>query len=660
MLAPSLPREAHAAARRGGMLVMTIIPEPSSLVSAFNTAAPLTVVSPKMLEGLLTYAADLSPRPHLATAWTVAPDGRTVAFTLREGVKWHDGADFTSADVAFSLFDLLKRYHPRGRATFAALDSVETPDARTVILRLAHPAPAMMSALSGSESPILPKHIYGSGDPLTNPANTAPIGTGPFRFVSWKRGDAITLARNPSYWDAGKPYLDGIVVKTYSDASARAAAFETGELQLASTTPVPLSEVDRFRRNKACKVAETGDEMNNTIDFLGFNLRRAALGKPEIRHAMSAAINRDSMIASVWYGLASKLDSPVPPVVPQFRAPGLAAPVFDPKGANAALDAAGFPRGAGNMRFKLTLDLPMINDVYQREAEFLRRSWRGIGVDVEIRISDVPAYIRRVFGEYDFDLTLFPGSATNDPTIGLQRFYWSKAAAKGAPFVNAWNYSDPEMDAVLEAASVEVDPDKRRALFIRFQQIAMRDIPLLPLALPLNITVAAAGLNDFMSGGGGDSRSACGCVVRGVRGEGGARDVDDTGLAAATRNGITHGRDACSPRHGYIPSVTRRRHRAQTIPVRVIAGPPAATTPPPGLVPPASGGGLGRSSGFGEGAVRLSRSRRTATGRSLQILERCLCAGGFGAVFASISPGCPGGAVHGAAVCHARGVAGLC
>ena len=497
------PSPAHAAPRRGGTLVMTIIPEPSSMVSAFNTAAPLTVVSPKMVEGLLTYDADLNPRPHLATSWTIAPDGRTVTFKLRQGVKWQDGQDFSSADVAFSLLNLLKKFHPRGRATFASLDGIDTPDAATVILHLTRPAPAIMSALSGSESPILPKHLYETGDPLTNPANNAPVGTGPFRFAEWKRGNYIALERNPTYWDEGKPFLDRIVIKTYGDASARAAAFETGELQLASTTPVPLSEVDRFRKNKAFKVDDTGDELNNSMDLLGFNLRRPALAKVEVRRALSAAINRDAMIASVWYGLATPLNSPVPAVVPQFHAKNLPPPVFDPKQANALLDQAGFPRGSGNMRFKLMLDVPTISDVYQREAEFLRQSFRLIGVDVEIRISDVPSFIKRVFTDYDFDMTLFPGSATNDPTIGLQRFYLSTAAVKGVPFVNAWGYSDPEMDGVLEAAAVEIDPDKRRAFFVRFQEIAMRDLPLLPLALPRNITIAAAKLQDYMNSGEG-------------------------------------------------------------------------------------------------------------------------------------------------------------
>lgn len=492
-----------SAAHRGGTLVMTIIPEPSSMVSAFNTAAPLTVVSPKIVEGLLTYDTGLAPQPLLATSWTVAPDGRSITFRLRGGVKWHDGQDFTSADVAFTFVELLKKYHPRGRSTFAALDAVETPDPLTAVFRLSHPAPALMSALSGSESPVLPKHLYETGDPLTNPANNAPIGTGPFRFGEWKRGNTISLERNEGYWDAGKPYLDRIVVKTYNDANARAAAFETGELELASTTPVPLSQVDGFRHEPGFTLTSRGDEMNNSMDLLGFNLRRPALAKPEVRQALRQAINRDVMIRTVWYGLAMPLDSPVPPTVPQFHADGLAQPPFDPRAANAALDAAGFPRGEGNMRFKLTLDLPTISDVYGREAEFLRQSFRQVGVDVEIRVSDVPAYIRRVFGEYDFDITLFPGSSTNDPTIGLQRFYWSKAAAQGAPFVNAWGYANPEMDAVLEAAAVEIDPGRRREQFARFQQIAMRDLPILPLALPNNITIASAKVKDFMIGGEG-------------------------------------------------------------------------------------------------------------------------------------------------------------
>ena len=191
------------APKRGGTLVMSIIPEPPTLVSAFNTAAPLTLISPKFFEGLVSYDFDVNPSPLLATAWSVAADGLSISFTLRQGVTWNDGKPFSSADVAFTVMELLKKFHPRGRGTLAPVTAVDTPDAHTAIFRLSRPAPAIMSALSSSEAPMLPKHIYEGSDPLANPRNNNPVGTGPFRLVQWQRGNFIELERNPAYWDAG-------------------------------------------------------------------------------------------------------------------------------------------------------------------------------------------------------------------------------------------------------------------------------------------------------------------------------------------------------------------------------------------------------------------------------------------------------------------------
>ena len=104
---------------RGGTLTMIVQPEPPVLVSAFNSAAPIGVVSTKILEGLLTYDFDMTPKPVLAETWKVSPDGKSILFNLRKGVKWHDGKDFTSADVQFSVMKVWKELHPRGRSTFA-------------------------------------------------------------------------------------------------------------------------------------------------------------------------------------------------------------------------------------------------------------------------------------------------------------------------------------------------------------------------------------------------------------------------------------------------------------------------------------------------------------------------------------------------------------
>ena len=152
---------------------MTLHPEPPMLVSALTAALPTYVVSPKMIEGLVTYDFDFNLKPALATSWKVSGDGKEITFNLRRGVKWHDGKDFTASDVVFSI-NVLKERHPRGRTTYANVTAIETPDSHTVVLKLSKPAPYMMNALAAPEAPIMPKHVYGEGDISTNPANKRP------------------------------------------------------------------------------------------------------------------------------------------------------------------------------------------------------------------------------------------------------------------------------------------------------------------------------------------------------------------------------------------------------------------------------------------------------------------------------------------------------
>ncbi len=494
-----LPRGGFAQTS-GGAAVMTISPEPNAMVSAFNSASPVAVISGKMIEGLVEYDFDLQPKPALATAWEIAADGLAITFTLRQGVLWHDGTPFTSADVAYSIMDLLKQHHPRGRGVFAHVTAAETPDDHTVILRLERPAPMIMAALAGWESPILPKHIYEGTDPLTNPANAAPIGTGPFKFVEWARGSHIILEKNPAYWDSGKPHLDRLFVRFYSDASARVAAFEAGELHLGGDGPIPLNEVARFRDNPDFVVETRGIEMNNSLDILECNLRGEILSKLEVRQALMHAINRELMLEVVWYGLAETLTGPIPLTLPHFHTADVPAYPYDPARAEALLDQAGLARGADGMRFTLRLIAPAIGDTYDRAGQFLRQQFRQVGIDLQIQAADIPTFIRTVYGEYDFDLSMFPASVTADPSIGSQRFYDSRAIRQGTPFVNASGYTSPEMDALLDAAATEVNPEARREQFHQFQRLAMTDLPILPLARPIYVTVASARLKDFLTG----------------------------------------------------------------------------------------------------------------------------------------------------------------
>lgn len=177
----------HAQARHGGTLNWVVNPIPTSLIPLTTSAGGNSDIGPKVVEGLLTYDYDLKPKALLATAWSLSKDGLQYRFELRRGVKWHDGKDFTSADVAFSILTL-KQVHPRGRSTFANVTEVRTPDAHTAIIILNKPAPFLLTALAAAESPMVPKHLYDGTDIATNKYNSAPVGTGPFTFKEWQQG----------------------------------------------------------------------------------------------------------------------------------------------------------------------------------------------------------------------------------------------------------------------------------------------------------------------------------------------------------------------------------------------------------------------------------------------------------------------------------------
>ena len=218
---------ARAEPIHGGTLTWVVVREPPVLIPLTTSAGGSTEIGPNVVEGLLAFDQDLRPRPLLATAWQVSQDGLRYTFELRRGVTWHDGKPFTSADVASSI-SALKQVHPRGRATFANVAEVLTPDEHTAIIVLSKPAPYLLSALSSSESPIVPKHLYEGTDVVANPHNSAPVGTGPFVFKEFVKGSHVILDRNPNYWDKPKPYLDRLVVRFVPDAAARAAALEFG------------------------------------------------------------------------------------------------------------------------------------------------------------------------------------------------------------------------------------------------------------------------------------------------------------------------------------------------------------------------------------------------------------------------------------------------
>lgn len=456
--------------------------EPVGLTSAISSSGPIAQLSPKLFDGLVEYDHDMKPHPRMASSVEMSDDAKTLTIVLREGLKWHDGQPITSADIAFSAMEVWSKHHPRGRSTYAALESVDTPDELTAIFNFSRPSAFVMNALFASEAQVIPRHIYEGTDILTNPANTAPIGSGPFRFVEWRQGEYILLERNPDYWAEGEPYVDQIVVLLVADNSARAIAFEAQEVDAAGAIPIALADARRLERLPYIEIPDTGFEAYGNNTFMEVNLRRPALQDVRVRQAILHALDRDFMMKNVYFDFGTIATGPIPATIATFYTDDVPTYPFDTERAIALLEEAGHMPDSNGIRLSLTLDPLPYGTVPQPAAAYIKQALSVVGIDVTIRSGDAATYFRRVYGENDFDLTISGASALTDPTIGVQRFFWSKNIIPGVAFSNGSGYSDPEMDAILEAAAAEPNPARRVELFHQFQRKAATDLPILPIA----------------------------------------------------------------------------------------------------------------------------------------------------------------------------------
>lgn len=468
---------------RGGTLVMLVQPEPPTLASYLSTAGSIAQVAAKVYDGLLEYDFDLNPQPSLAESWQVSPDGKTMTFKLRSGVRFHDGKPFTSADVKFTILEVLKKIHPRGPNTFRSLVDIETPDATTAVFKLDQPAPYILRALSGYESPMLPKHLFEGTDLRQNPHANKPLGTGPFRFVEWQKGQYIRLDRNDQYWKPGRPYLDRIVARFIPDPATRAAAMEKGEVHFAAFDAIPFVDVKRLDALPHIDITLEGYSMINPITVLEINTKRPPLDRKEVRQAIAYALDRRFIVDNIWFGFGRPATGPMNA---NFAKTGLySADVrrYDVpdrlERANRLLDEAGLRRGPDGIRFRITHDILPYGEQWQRLGEYIKQALAQIGVDVTLRHEDVPTWLKRIFTHYDFDLTSDFYYNLADPVLGVHRQYLTDQIRPGTVFVNSTRYSNPRVDELLRAATVEANPARRASLYKEFQKIVVEDSPII-------------------------------------------------------------------------------------------------------------------------------------------------------------------------------------
>ncbi|MGI2033909.1 ABC transporter substrate-binding protein [Rhizobium panacihumi] len=495
----SLPDGGFAAAEEpvsGGTLKIVYFPEPTQLVAINTSAGGPQFIGSKIFDGLLSYDYDLNPKPNLAREWSISADGLDYVFHLQPKAKFHDGKPVTSADVAFSILRL-KEAHPRGRAIFSQVETIDTSNPLVAKLKLAKPSPALITALAGSESPIVPKHVFETFKPVDNPKTEQIIGSGPFVLKEWVPGSHILLERNPDYWDAPRPYLERVIVRLINDAGARAAALETGEGDI-GPNPVPLADLERFKASETLRVDDRIYAYAGQQNQLVINLENSYLKELKVRQAIAHAIDVPALINVVLFGYAIPSPTAISPGLGKFHNPDIGFAKFDTALSEKLLDEAGFPRKEGGKRFKLRVTTNPFNP--QTYSDFIARALIKVGIDAEIEKFDFGTYVKVVYTDRAWDLSVESLSNTFDPTAGVQRVYWSKNFKIGLPFSNASHYESAEVDRLLEAASVEPDIEKRAQLFKDFQVIVAKDLPVINLASPIQPVVGSTRVKDYALG----------------------------------------------------------------------------------------------------------------------------------------------------------------
>jgi len=475
-LARMRPAQAQAAPKRIiGALEEdppVICPPMTSIISSFGAGCAVY--------GALTWVDRQGEiHPELAERWEVSPDGKTYTFHLRKNVVWHDGAPFTSADVKFSFENVTSKLHPWGRGAFKALESVDASDPYVAVLRLSTPSPAVMKAVNNAISAILPKHRWEGTDFIKNPLNKRPIGTGPFRFVEYLQGDRIRYERNEKYYIPGQPAFDELVLRIIPDAAARVAAFEKGEVDMLYNNSMPFTEIERIKKFPNVEIR---DSSVSGSAFLGIiNMKNKPYADVGVRQALAHGINRAFIRDNVMPGFSYNQIGPLPPSMPLANK-SLKDYEYDPKRANAMLDAAGYPRKADGTRFEFRL-LWAGNDIrITKMADVIRQNLTELGITTSLQPLERAALNQKGYIGEQFDMIIDSYAQGPDPDIGTERLYISTNIHNPPRiYTNNSSYINPEVDRLFEEQRRQIDPVKRKEIYDRIQAILWDAVAVLPI-----------------------------------------------------------------------------------------------------------------------------------------------------------------------------------
>jgi peptide/nickel transport system substrate-binding protein len=453
----------------------------SGLIPNITGDKPSHDVTDLIYDGLITYDKDLNPIPALAEAWTYSADCRELTFRLRRGVRWHDGAPFTAADVIFTYETMV---HPKTpspyKDDFHAVEQAQALDDFTV--RVVYKGPHA-KALQNWAMAMLPRHLLDTsmrqGRLREAPQHwTRPVGTGPYRFKEMRAGEKIVLVANPDYWE-GRPYLSRIVFRVIPSQATTFLELKAKGVDAANLTALQFTRQTEYPAFR--KAYRKFRYAANSYTYVGFNLRDRRFRDPRVRQAFAHAINKQDLIEGVTLGLGREVTGPFRPGTWAYNAEVRSYP-YDPARARRLLAEAGWRQTnvegllvKDGQPFTFELLVTQGNEAGKKIAEIVQAALRDVGVGVEIRALEWAAFIKEYINKRRFDAVVMGWARGLDPD---QYAIWHSSKT-GPDEFNFISYANAEVDALLERGRSSCVQEERARAYHRIHEILAEELPVL-------------------------------------------------------------------------------------------------------------------------------------------------------------------------------------
>lgn len=456
--------------KSGGELTIARTADATQLDPHTTTAHPSRRVFELVYNTLVGLSPDMLPQPELAKSWNISEDGTVYTFHLREDVKFHNGQQMTSEDVAFTLRRILDEdVGAAVRSNFTVIKNINTPDAYTVVCELKEPLASFLVYLADPNTVIVNKDVAEKGD--VNKKENA-IGTGPFQLAKWNPDQRMVLTKNPNYFEDGLPYLDKIVFNIISEPFSIVASLRAGRVDFA-LLELPTAAISIERTQGVKLVSEPS--LRYTPLFI--NTSRPPLDKLKVRQAMNYAIDREEIINSAMLG-EGEPTGPIPPALPYWEINLEESPYYGGKNLEKArelMKEAGFGEEGFSVELLYMVDQPK----YANQVQVIQSQLAEIGIDVKPKSLERGIYIDRWI-EADLDLAISTNSGLPDPDHYLYKYFYSEG---NLSFIHG-HWSNDRLDTLLEKGRQESNKEERRKIYAEAQNILIDEAPFIWLVTP--------------------------------------------------------------------------------------------------------------------------------------------------------------------------------